>query len=314
MSTGGGVDRSYDPDRNSRRGISMTVHDICEAYIREKDRIVVDIRRIESSLGNVCRFLGSVEMRQLKPSHITAYQEKRLTQGASPGTVWQETGKIRTAINWAWKSGLIQQIPCHIPMPEPGAVRKNFLNPDEVGRLLKAATDAPLWFEAAVLLLFYTGQRINAVLTLQWNQIDEKGGIIDFNAGITKASRRKKRAVLPITESIAEVLKCGNRYSSYVLTRGVGGDLGDRSAIPYRAFVTQWRKALDRAGLPYVCPHTARHSVATNLVRSGIPIEQVSKMLGHASMVTTEKVYAKYSPEFARGAMERAATVGIGRG
>jgi len=63
----------------------------------------------------------------------------------------------------------------------------------------------------------------------------------------------------------------------------------------------QWRKLMVAAGLPTtITPHIIRHSVATNLVSSGVPILRVSKLLGHSSSVITEKVYAKFTPEFTK--------------
>ena len=57
------------------------------------------------------------------------------------------------------------------------------------------------------------------------------------------------------------------------------------------------RKIAERSGLGRkVTPHIIRHTTATIAVNAGMPIEDVSKLLGHASVNTT-MIYAKASNE-----------------
>jgi integrase/recombinase XerD len=53
-------------------------------------------------------------------------------------------------------------------------------------------------------------------------------------------------------------------------------------------------------------PHWARHSCATRALRDGVPIEVVSKLLGHASVTTTSAIYGHLTVEDARAALEAA--------
>ena len=50
------------------------------------------------------------------------------------------------------------------------------------------------------------------------------------------------------------------------------------------------------AGLPYYAPHGLRHTHATNLKNTEIPIKLLSHRLGHASVKTTMDRYAKVKP------------------
>ena len=47
------------------------------------------------------------------------------------------------------------------------------------------------------------------------------------------------------------------------------------------------------AGIPYYAPHGLRHTHATNLANTEIPIKLLSHRLGHASVKTTMDRYAK---------------------
>ena len=53
-------------------------------------------------------------------------------------------------------------------------------------------------------------------------------------------------------------------------------------------------------------PHWFRHSAATRWLRDGVPIEIVSKLLGHSSVTTTSATYGHLTAEDARAALEKA--------
>jgi integrase/recombinase XerD len=53
-------------------------------------------------------------------------------------------------------------------------------------------------------------------------------------------------------------------------------------------------------------PHWFRHSAATRWLRDGVPVEVVSKLLGHSSVTVTSAVYGHLTAEDARAALENA--------
>jgi integrase len=44
-------------------------------------------------------------------------------------------------------------------------------------------------------------------------------------------------------------------------------------------------------------PHAFRHWFATQMILKGVPMAKVSKILGHASVRTTEQIYAHILPD-----------------
>ena len=50
-------------------------------------------------------------------------------------------------------------------------------------------------------------------------------------------------------------------------------------------------------------PHTFRHTYATELLRRGVAVEVVGKLLGHTSITTTSDTYAHLKIEDARRAL-----------
>jgi integrase len=55
---------------------------------------------------------------------------------------------------------------------------------------------------------------------------------------------------------------------------------------------------LAKANLPpHHTPHSGRHTFATLLLRSGVPLEYVKRRLGHASIGLTADTYGKWLPD-----------------
>jgi site-specific recombinase XerD len=57
-----------------------------------------------------------------------------------------------------------------------------------------------------------------------------------------------------------------------------------------------WKKVRDQAGLPHLRLHDLRHSFASTLVNNGVSLYDVQKLLGHASIKTTQR-YAHLSAD-----------------
>jgi len=56
-------------------------------------------------------------------------------------------------------------------------------------------------------------------------------------------------------------------------------------------------KLADKANIPPFGPHALRHFAATRLIRAGVPLIKVSKILGHSSTAITEKSYIHLVPQ-----------------
>jgi integrase len=84
-------------------------------------------------------------------------------------------------------------------------------------------------------------------------------------------------------------------------TRPLGGGLiapapkgGVWNLSNYRKRV--WRPALQAAGVEYRALDNTRHTYATLAITARIPVEWVSKQMGHTNIQTTLKHYARWLP------------------
>ena len=129
--------------------------------------------------------------------------------------------------------------------------------------------------------------------------------MIDLRSRSVKAARMKGRAVVPISDDLALYLRAYRNHVDPKRTHGAAIKPGLRVVGVCRTTAASWlRSAAKMAGVSGASPHVIRHSVATQMLRDGVPLAHVSKMLGHASVAITADVYGHLQPEDLRGASD----------
>jgi integrase/recombinase XerD len=170
------------------------------------------------------------------------------------------------------------------------------LSLEEIGQLFTAATQLK---ERALLHLFYScGLRRSEGEVLNIPDVRYKEQLLYVRAG-----KGAKRRVVPMTAAVAKDLetywleeRCGhaakrvNDEEAFMLNR-----IGNRmSGARYNDL---FKALAGRAGLsPEITLHHLRHSIATHLLQSGMPLEYVRDFLGHYFLETTQ-LYARPSAE-----------------
>jgi len=266
-----------------------TVGDAVHKYLSQHiGHTAIDTQRAEIAWKNMAIYLRSVLVSELNGHTISSYMTNRK---ASAGTINRELGVLSAAIRWCYAQGYTDKLVLvpRLPSPPP---RQRWLSKQECDRLLAAARPYPhVWAFIAMALL--TGQRKEAILGLTKDRVFWEEGFIDFNEDGPLCERRKGRAVVPMSSEMRELLTVLQSDSIYVVNNN-----GRRVRDMRKA----WKKVTKAAGLEDVTPHTLRHTVATLLVRAGVPLIEVSKLLGHKDSRITEKVYAKFSPDYLQNA------------
>lgn len=51
-----------------------------------------------------------------------------------------------------------------------------------------------------------------------------------------------------------------------------------------------------------VTAHMFRHSAAVWMAEGGVPMSEIAQYLGHSNTSITERIYARYSPDYLRNA------------
>jgi integrase len=266
----------------------MNIKDVLDKYEQHLQN-TVSYKRAKVAINNLSPLHGCPIFEVAKQVEKYVFNRK-----ASFGTINRELTVLQAALRWAFKRGDIGFLPAIARLPS-APPRSRFLTDDEVVRLKEASLDYP-HVHHFILIALMTGQRKEAILSLKWDQVDFGTGLVDFNdPSIPLAHRRKGRGVVPMSDSLRSLLIELNLFKNcpYVISKG-------RTRV--RDFRAAWSHIMEKAGLD-ITPHILRHTVATQLAQKNVPMPQISRLLGHRSTAITERVYAKYSPDFCRQAV-----------
>ena len=128
----------------------------------------------------------------------------------------------------------------------------------------------------AIRLLIYTGCRKGEVLSLKWEGVD-------FDCQCLRLSESKTgKRTIPLNNSAIKVLRHVKKQEGnpYVFC---GSKLGSR----LDDIKQPWQKIRIKAGIPEFRIHDLRHSFASFMIKNGLSLFEVSKLLGHKSINTT---------------------------
>ena len=135
-------------------------------------------------------------------------------------------------------------------------------------------------------LLLHLGGRYSELAKMEWDSID-------LNQKVVRLYRPKvqNESLLNMTDLVYEVLsrRFANRGNAKYIFQNKKGEARNYA---HRSFQSAFR----RAGIEGVTIHTLRKTFGSWLVRSGMSLYSVSKLLGHSSTRVTEEIYADLAP------------------
>lgn len=185
------------------------------------------------------------------------------------------------------------------------------LSVEEVTVLLGACTRLRDRFLLA--LLAETGIRIGQALGLRHSDFvsRRKELAIVPREDNANGARAKTRAVttMPVSAPLVRLYsdymhtEYGDLDSDYVFVNLFAAPVG--RPLRYDAVAKLVARLRRATGVAFT-PHVLRHTRATELIRAGVPIEIVSKMLTHRSVVTTSEIYVHLGVEDVRAELVRA--------
>ncbi len=170
-----------------------------------------------------------------------------------------------------------------------------YLSEEEMHRLFEAVRSSPR-DSAIVHVLAFGGLRVSEVCHLALEDIEFERNILHVRSG----KGDKDREVVLEDRTRAAI----DRYLTERTLAGVSNlRLFPIGSVTVERIV---RRAAQNAGIPRrVTPHMLRHTLATALLSRGCDIRFIQKLLGHASVSTTQ-IYTHVDTQALRDAYQRA--------
>ncbi len=299
-------------DENARFG------DLADAWITTAKSTVSGgvQRRYRCIINNHLHDLSAFKAKDLKPMHLESIIGKMADEDYSKKTL-QEVKRTASAImNFGMNNDIVfRNVFAQVKVPEIDAEQRQPLSQETQKLVASTWKDHRMGIPALIML--YCGIRRGELLALTWRDIDLKlkrisitkavfyyGNQAEIKAPKSKAGNR----IVPIPDAIIQALM-SERCSNGMLvcpaqrTGGLMSNIGFRRAWDsYQAFLniqaggTSAKKGTPAAiAIEPFTAHQLRHTYATMLYDAGVDILTAQRLLGHADVQTTMKVYTHLS-------------------
>jgi integrase/recombinase XerD len=206
--------------------------------------------------------------------------------------------RLRSFLRYCFEAKWLERIPAlpKIKVEEPPTLP---LSDAEYQKLLNAVhgqiADAQQAARVHALfqLMRHSGLAIRDALTLERDEIQHDAGKRLYRI-VTARQKTGTHVSVPIPPDVArEVLAVLNDNGRYVFWSGNGEEESiTKNWMKY--YIAPSFKSAGLAGQGHTMSHRLRDTFAVDLLQKGVPLEEVSKLLGHESIKTTEKHYARW--------------------
>lgn len=267
--------------------------------------------------------LNKLTVMDIEKMYSVLIKEGRLDGkgGLSGKSIMYVHRNLRMALNHAVKKKLIQFNPAQdVILPKVSKYFAEVLSHEEITKLLKGLLGTEI--ETPVALGALAGMRRGECLGLKWSDINFKEKTIyvkrqlivttkgiHFEEPKTVDSIRK----IMITDYLMQVLirqkkrydSCKSSFSEKNLEYDAVSFQSDGGLISPHQLNKRFVRALKKCGLKHIRFHDLRHSYATYMLQFNVPVNVVSKMLGHKSVAITMEVYAHVIDEMQKAAIDK---------
>ena len=234
--------------------------------------------------------------------------------------------KVHKLLAAAYKKAVQLRIIGLNPMDTVESVRPHYKEKGvftwrEIGRIFRAIdkiaanksnTRQRYDFRLIFMLLLETGCRVGELLALRWEDINFNKREIrihatkvrdkqEFNDTKTKAGNR----FVPIlSDKLLARLKNYRKKDSIIKMQGFIFEDSSGGAMEYRRITGYWKRIKEITGIVGNV-HMFRHTFATYLLEKGIPVAEVSRILGHADATITYGMYVHAIPNYNQRIIEQ---------
>ena len=264
----------------------MKLSDACEAFLRDmraQGRKSETLRAYGMLLRQLRQYMDGRGAGDLEQVDSDLLRDWRQSWNLATGTSRTRIAQTKAFFSFAVAADWIERSPAaRLRAPKEDAPPTMPLSREEVRALLVAA-EGKARERALLLLMRFSGLAIGDAVTLATAAVH----------GDRLTLRRAKSGTLvfcclpaPVAGALARVARPGAGHFFW------SGESNPSTVADF------WRKRLHlvagRAGVGGFKPHRLRDTFAVELLAAGVSMEDVSVLLGHSSIRTTERYYAPW--------------------
>ena len=296
--------------KTDKIGVSVWMN--VKSYMNKFDKFLRTIKRLNTNESNIL-YCRDIDVDLIRDYTIW----RKDIEGNSNATINKALSPIIKTVKVCCRKGWISREECEeisdLYLNAEGksvddSIEKEFLTIEQLRKFKEMAGKVKhqRTREIADIFLFacFAGLRMSDLMTLKWSEIDIDKGMIS-HMQYKGHNRRAKMLYIPLNDTSREILERWNgRYEDFVFGLLPSGyDLSDDADFikvknTKDRTINQSLKSIgDKMGLPFnLHIHLGRHTYAMMALNGGVDIKTTSSMLGHASTMVTEKVYATLLP------------------
>ena len=249
------------------------------------------LEREQLVFDRIVHTLGDIPLAELTPSKIEEYKAARLREVAAT-TINIEIRVLNTSVNQAFAMGWLkgEKVSAFKQIRTPESEPLAWLDEHQIEVLLSTSD---IDFRRFMQFLLNTGCRRNEALGVTWNDVDLQKRQIVIRGQIGKIGKRR---AIPINDDLLGVL-----HDWHGLTDGRLFPNYEPNQVSMK--FRRWRQQI---GLSKgISIHSLRATFACHLIKNGVDIYTVSRLLGHSSVKVTEKHYLALDPDHVMSAVNR---------
>jgi integrase len=263
------------------------------AYYRA-NRKPLSVRRHDMAYRALKSAFTGKRLADITPFLIERYKQKRKQAGVSEVTINRELAFLKNLFSKSVEWGKASENPVKkVRLYREDNARTRFLTDEEEANLL---THCGPQLKPLVVTALHTGFRASELLSLMWQDIDFRRGVVTVQAGYAKNGEGRS---VPLNDTLTMVLK-----SAKVPQAREERVFCNRNGLPYRSFRTAFERAVRQAGIADFTFHDLRHTFASRLVMAGVDLPTVKELMGHKHITMTLR-YAHLSSDHKQAAVKK---------
>jgi len=280
--------------------INRTLKEASEEWLESLD---ANGSRSHETYGNAMKYyvwpaIGSLTVSSVTKPQVMAFRDE-LVRTKAAGTVNGCLAVLSSAFTEFVDRGWVSTNPVRgVKRVKAGEALYNWISSrEDITRLL---VECPRGVREITAWALGTGLRISELTHLRWADVDIERRLIAIHRGRQGTTKSGKVRHIPLLNTLlpmAREMKLHRDGSDLVFPGEIGKD-GKARTRSLPGVRVPFKQAAKRAGLsPALRFHDLRHTFASHWVLDGGDIFRLSKILGHSSVVITQKTYAHLAPE-----------------